>query len=88
MTLMEGAFGIAKLELHRMATSAMSWEEEAMLFRKVPQEAPLEATIKAIQSRLTVRIGVGGWRCTPPRRMAQGRSDLGARAVGAAPDRC
>jgi hypothetical protein len=45
----------------------MPWEAEAMLSRKALQAGPVEATIKAFQSRLTACIDVGGQRFKPPR---------------------
>ena len=87
MALDDGAIGPAELELDRMATCAMPCEEKAVLFRKVPQDAPVEATITAFRSRRKACIDVGGKRVSPPLRMSRRRSDLGARALGAAPDR-
>jgi hypothetical protein len=82
-----GTCGTARLELDRMAMGTMPWEEKAALFRKALQAGPVEATIKAFQSRLMACIDVGGHRFKPPRRWAQGRSDRGARAPDVAPDR-
>jgi hypothetical protein len=70
-----------------MATRIMPWEEKAVLSRKALQASPVEATIKAFQSRLTACIDVGGQRFKLPRRWAQGRSDRGARAPDVAPAR-
>jgi hypothetical protein len=70
-----------------MATMTMPLEETASLFRRALQAGPVEATIKAFQSRMTACIDVGGQRFKPPRRWAQGRSDRGARAPDVAPDR-
>jgi hypothetical protein len=46
----------------------MPWEEKAALFRKALQAGPVEATIKAFQSRLTACIDVAGQRFKLPRR--------------------
>jgi hypothetical protein len=73
MPLDYGIFGAAKLELDRRATRAMPWEEKAALFKKILQEAPLEATIKAFRSRLMACIDAGGKHFKPPRGRAQSR---------------
>jgi hypothetical protein len=80
-----GTCGTARLELDRMATRTMLGGEKAALSRKALQASPVEATIKAFQSRRTACIDAGGQRFNPPRRWAQGRSDRGARAPDVAP---
>jgi hypothetical protein len=71
MPLDYGIFGTAKQELDRRATRAMPWADKVQLYKDILMAGPVQATIKAYESRLKACIAAGGKQCKMSRKKAQ-----------------